>query len=230
MPEPGRPITVISAFPSTTASAVTESAYGWPHSATRPTPGQLPEEHQQALAAIDPYWNPPWSLDWQRKYAQAKDLILADLGPDWWYKPDYHQRAGREDLKIANWIYKQRKTFFRLHEEQQDLLLRIGTPPLPDSVYTKRSDYARHVFYEGLMHLAVFLAREGHADVPRDHDEPSRWEGAKAPVYPLGAFIHRCRKHPEALTDEQRHALQALQMIWDPSLGRHKHPKPPPTG
>jgi hypothetical protein len=35
-------------------------------------------ERAQALAAIDPYWNPDWPVDWQRHYRVLADLVDAD--------------------------------------------------------------------------------------------------------------------------------------------------------
>ncbi|MGC0344394.1 Helicase associated domain protein [Streptomyces sp. SLBN-8D4] len=187
------------------------------------TTGWLPAAHQQALAVLDPHWNVPW-MDWKRKYARAK--VLARAG---WRFTSASQQTSREDRATVNWIYKQRLKFFRLEEGQQDLLLQLGIPPLPDGLYyDSHHDSERHAYYEGLGHLAAFLAREGHSDVPRDHQEP--WwgnDGEPSKTFPLGEWIHQCRKHPEMLTEEQRRALEGLYMVWDPGLGRRKRPKPP---
>lgn len=189
--------------------------------------GRLPTEHKQALDAIDPNWNPPWDQGWQRKYARAK--ALAD-NTGWRSTSHTYQRASREDRTTMDWIYKQRLKFFRLHQGKQDLLLQLGIPPLPDGVYYNTfHDPERHAFYEGLGHLAAFLAREGHLDVPRHHREPW-WRGdggAESMTFPLGEWIHRCREHPKALTDQQRYALQTLRTLCDP--GRRQHADPPPA-
>ncbi|MEU0195850.1 helicase associated domain-containing protein [Streptomyces afghaniensis] len=188
--------------------------------------GRLPAAHRQDLEAIDPYWNTPWPQHWQRKYNRAKTLIAAT---GWRLSSPAYNHASREDRASMDWIYKQRLKFFGLHEGQQDLLLKLGIPPLPDGVYYDSSyDPDRHAFYAGLGHAAAFLARHGHLDVPRHHREPHRdRDGEQPEAFALGEWIHRCRKHPEALTDEQRRALEALRMVWDPTLRR---PKPPPAG
>ncbi|WP_237518122.1 helicase associated domain-containing protein, partial [Streptomyces sp. SID4982] len=36
----------------------------------------LPAARAQALAAIDPWWNPPWHLTWQRHYYRARDAAV----------------------------------------------------------------------------------------------------------------------------------------------------------
>ena len=188
--------------------------------------GRLPDAHKQALAALDPHWNAPW-MDWKRKYARAKALAQT---AGWRSTSQSSKDTSREDRITMNWIYKQRLKFFRLDEAQQDLLLQLGIPPLPDGVYyDSYHDPERHRFYEGLGHLGAFLAREGHIDVPRRHQEPWWWGngGEQSKTFPLGEWIHQCRKHPEVLTEEQRRALEALRMVWDPSLGRRKRPQPP---
>ncbi|WP_141202775.1 DEAD/DEAH box helicase [Streptomyces griseorubiginosus] len=185
---------------------------------------RLAAAHHEALAALDPHWDASW-MDWKRKYARAKALVRRSG----WRFTTSSQHASREDRATMNWLYKQRLQFFRLQEGQQDLLLRLGVPPLPDGIYyDSYHDPERHAFYEGLAHLAAFLLREGHADVPRRHQEPL-WgsDAARAQTFALGEWIHRCRKHPEVLTEEQRRALEALHMVWDPRLGRRTRPRPP---
>ncbi|MFE7029124.1 Helicase associated domain protein [Streptomyces sp. NPDC057621] len=192
--------------------------------------GRLSAAHQQALESIDPYWNPPWPQEWQGKYARAKALVDAT---GWRFNSPSSSPAGREDRVSMDWINKQRLKFFGLQEGQQDLLLKLGIPPLPDGVYYDSSyDPERHAFYGGLGHVAAFLAREGHLDVPRQHREPCRWDdnGEHPTAFPLGEWIHQRRKHPQMLTEVQRRALEALHMLWDPALGRRKRPKPPPAG
>ncbi|QOV33238.1 Helicase associated domain protein [Streptomyces ferrugineus] len=190
--------------------------------------GQLPDAHREALDAIDPYWNAPWPRDWQRQYVRAQALVRASR-----WRLDMHDDTGTsdQDRSTVNWIHRQRLNFFHLHEQQQDLLLQLRIPPLPDGVFHDSSiDPERHAFYVGLGYLAVFLAREGHANVPRHHREQQgrTGDGRRSAPYALGEWVHQCRKHPERLTEEQRHALEALRMVWDPKLGRRKRPKPPP--
>ena len=39
--------------------------------------GLPPSHHLAELAAIDPWWNPPWDLHWQHNYYRARDHIAA---------------------------------------------------------------------------------------------------------------------------------------------------------
>lgn len=190
--------------------------------------GQLPDAHRRALDAIDPYWNARWPRAWQRAYVRARALIRATF---WRPGTVFDTTTVDEHRSTVNWIHRQQVTFFSLHEQQQNLLLRAGISPLPDAVFRDSShDPERHAFYEGLRHLAVFLAREGHANVPRHHREPQLPAGGgrtRPASYALGEWVNRCRRHPEQLTEVQRQALQALRMVWDPTLGRRKRPRPP---
>jgi superfamily II DNA or RNA helicase len=189
------------------------------------TTGRLPAAHQQALDAIDPYWNPPWSPEWQRKYTRAKALI-GGLGKRWRSSSQSYEQASREHRTTMDWIHKQQLRFFDLDEGQQALLLKIPIPPMPEGTYYhSRYDPERHAFSDALGHAAAFRAREGHLDVPHDHREPPWWGSGNvhSSMFPLGEWIHRCRTHPEVLTEEQRRALEALLR-----LVKHNWPRKPP--
>lgn len=180
--------------------------------------GALPAAQQQALAAIDPNWNPPWPQEWQRKYARAKALVPG-RGTVWRYRSRAYNQAGQEERKTMTWIARQQRGFFRLHEGQFNLLLDIGIPPEFDALY--RNDYhdpRRSAFYDALSHAASFLAREGHLDIPRHHLEPPWWTdnpGTSGKLFPLGEWINQCREAPQRLTADQRRALEAIRMVWD---------------
>ncbi|MER5878464.1 Helicase associated domain protein [Streptomyces sp. NPDC001910] len=180
--------------------------------------GRLPPEHRQALQAIDPDWNRPWT-SWRRRYIRARTLITTT---DW--RPAIASTApGQEHQATVDWVLAQRAAFFQLQPRQQELLTSLGIPPLAHTLHHDHAyDPEHHAFYEGLAHAAEFLDREGHLDVPRHHTEPA----PPTPAFALGQWIHRCRKHPEALTTEQRHALEALRMVWDPALRARRRPRP----
>ncbi|MFC8006784.1 Helicase associated domain protein [Streptomyces olivaceus] len=180
--------------------------------------GRLPAAHAQALAATDPYWNPP-SLAWRRTYARV-EAHLADLPP--------HKDRTPEQQELETWLYNQRLRFFRLAEQQQEMLLALKIPPLPRSLYYgSLQEPERHAFYDALGHAAAFLAREGHLDVPPDHHEPhwSLRESLSPPApFALGKWLSRRRARPQMLTDEQRRALEALQ-----ALAQRQRPQPGPS-
>jgi superfamily II DNA or RNA helicase len=192
------------------------------------TVGKLSRAQQEALSSIDPCWNPPWPLEWQRKYIRAK--ALGGFGIVWRSSSQAPDDGSREDRAMADWIFRQRRQFFDLRDGQQQLLLGIGIPPYPDAV--KPSCFhnpEQHTFCEGLAHAADYLAREGHLNVPRNHREPVRSGEPHQVGFPLGIWIHQCRKSIQTLTDQQRRALEAVRMVWDPDLGRRKPPKSPAT-
>ncbi|MFW3469986.1 Helicase associated domain protein [Streptomyces microflavus] len=185
--------------------------------------GRLPPEHRQALDAIDPDWDRPWT-DWRRRYTRARTLITTTG----WRPAILSTAPGPEHRPIVNWVFAQRVTFFQLQPRQQELLISLGIPPLWDALYCNRAyDPQHHAFYAGLAHAAEFLNREGHLDVPRRHRQPVPPRYRDAPAFALGQWIHQCRKHPEALTPEQRRALEALSMVWNPALRARRRPGPP---
>ncbi|WP_327350074.1 Helicase associated domain protein [Streptomyces sp. NBC_01321] len=187
--------------------------------------GRLSPEHRQALEAIDPDWDQP-STDWQRRYIRARTLItttgwtpaMLSTAP----RPGHHT--------TVNWVLAQRVKFFQLQPRQQELLISLGIPPWAYVMsYNHAYDPDHHAFYAGLAHAAEFLNREGHLDVPRRHREPAPRSHTDTPAFALGHWIHQCRKHPEALTPEQRRALEALRMVWNPALRARRRPGPPPA-
>ncbi|MET9526980.1 helicase associated domain-containing protein [Streptomyces coeruleorubidus] len=80
----------------------------------------LPEEKAAALKEVDPWWNIPWSVKWQRSYYRARDHVQRH-GPlnaaDGF--PDTHVLTGE-------WLYLQCTGYSSLHPEQRRLLAGIG--------------------------------------------------------------------------------------------------------
>ncbi|MEU2288489.1 Helicase associated domain protein [Streptomyces sp. NPDC013178] len=79
----------------------------------------LPAARAQALAAIDPWWNPPWHLTWQRSYYRARDAAAG--------RPLRPERGfdGLDDA-TTRWLRAQCRAYDQLHPEQQHLLTLIG--------------------------------------------------------------------------------------------------------
>ncbi|ASQ91930.1 hypothetical protein CGL27_00865 [Streptomyces sp. 11-1-2] len=82
--------------------------------------GEPPSPHLQELVAIDPWWNPPWDLHWQRNYYRARDRMRAVRRTD---------AAG--DLPVGKnalgkWVKRQCTLYDTLHPDQQRLLAAIG--------------------------------------------------------------------------------------------------------
>ncbi|QFR02279.1 DNA-binding protein [Streptomyces phaeolivaceus] len=80
----------------------------------------LPEEKAAALKEVDPWWNIPWSVKWQRSYYRARDHVRRH-GPlnaaDGF--PDTHMLTGE-------WLYLQCTDYSSLHPAQRRLLADIG--------------------------------------------------------------------------------------------------------
>lgn len=79
----------------------------------------MPADRAQALAAIDPWWNPPWHLKWQRRYYHVRDHVQA--GHPLYPENGFHDLDG-----TADWLWHQCTTYDELHPEQRQLLTRIG--------------------------------------------------------------------------------------------------------
>ncbi|WP_371652183.1 helicase associated domain-containing protein [Streptomyces mirabilis] len=80
----------------------------------------VPADRIQALNALDPWWNPPWNLKWQRHYYRARDTT-----PGHPLRPE----TGFNDLSdslAARWLRCQCSAYDELQPGQQRLLTDIG--------------------------------------------------------------------------------------------------------
>lgn len=177
-------------------------------------------ERAKQLTAIDPDWNCPWPLDWQRHYRVLADLVDAD--GDLPYSPPGVIFDGDD---IGRWLARQREacTWAQLSEEQRERLTRLGVQPaeVPSpapaaSRGTKGPSKARQAFQRGLAALTQWVAREG-ADrpVPRAHGEEIAVQGEAEPVVvKLGVWVSNTKSRRDKLTAEQLAALAALGVDW----------------
>ncbi|MEY9490965.1 hypothetical protein RKD26_006844 [Streptomyces calvus] len=171
------------------------------------------------LAAIDPDWNCPWPLDWQRHYR-----VLADLAADEPHGvvPDIQPGVQFEGDDLGTWLQRQRRNWTELSEEQQQRLAKLGVTPAeaPSAApaatrATKGPNKAQQAFQRGLKALAQYIAREGHHRVPRSHSEEIEAEGESAPVtVKLGVFMSNAKSRRDKLTHDQRTALAELGIEW----------------
>ncbi|MEU0402484.1 Helicase associated domain protein [Streptomyces sp. NPDC006197] len=162
---------------------------------------QLTPARTHALTGLDPHWDPPWPLTWQRTYHAAR----------------HHQKAGHiltdvprtfvtpEGIRLGEWLRTQRSTP-PTHPGQlrllQDLGLHTTTPPsTPQPPLTAREQS----FRRGLEAATVFLAREGHLNVPQRHIEHL----AEGPVR-LGQWLTNARRRWDRLPPERRLTLTEL--------------------
>ncbi|MFF7161738.1 Helicase associated domain protein [Streptomyces sp. NPDC008086] len=172
------------------------------------------------LAAIDPDWDCPWALDWQRHYRVLADLVDADGS-----LPDIAPGVLMDGDDIGRWLQQQRKpgTWAQLSTEQQERLSTLGIKPLqaPSPVplarrTTKGPNKPQQAFQRGLAALAQWVEREGaHRPVPRSHSEQITIDGETEPVtIKLGVWVSNTKTRRDKLTPEQRTALTELGIEW----------------
>ncbi|MEU3557792.1 DEAD/DEAH box helicase [Streptomyces fragilis] len=178
------------------------------------------EQRAAQLAAIDPDWNCPWPLDWQRHYRHLADLVDADGA-----LPDIAPGVLMDGDDIGRWLQQQRKPgiWARLSAEQQERLTALGITPLkaPSAApaaarATKGPNKAQQAFQRGLAALTQWVEREG-ADqpVPRSHSEQITVDGEAEPVVvKLGVWVSNVRTRRDKLTAEQLDTLRELGMQW----------------
>ncbi|MEU9632320.1 Helicase associated domain protein [Streptomyces luteogriseus] len=177
-------------------------------------------ERAEQLAAVDPDWDCPWPLDWQRHYRVLADLVDADG-----VLPEIQPGVLMDGDDIGRWLERQKNpgTWAQLSTEQQERLSQLGVQPLeapspaPAAKRTaKGPSKAEQAFQRGLAALAQWVEREG-ADrpVPRGHSEQITVDGEAEPVVvKLGVWNSNTRARWDKLTSEQQAALAALGVPW----------------
>ncbi|GGW86741.1 helicase [Streptomyces caelestis] len=171
------------------------------------------------LTAIDPDWDCPWPLDWQRHYRVLADLVEADGS-----LPEIQPGVLMDGDDIGKWLQQQKNpgTWARLLPEQQERLSTLGIKPLEEPSpapaakgATKGTSKAQQAFQRGLTALAQWVEREGHRPVPRGHSEQIAVGGEAEPVViKLGVWVSNTRARRDKLTQEQLDALRKLGMDW----------------
>lgn len=163
------------------------------------------------LAAIDPDWNCPWPLDWQRHYR-----VLADLAAD---EPDGILPAIEpgvlfEGDDLGRWLQRQAYGWSQLTEEQQRRLSSLGVTPAEQLAPATTDGGKASAFQRGLAALAQWVQREGaHKAVPRGHVEAVVIDGQEH-QHKLGVWISNTKTRRDKLTHDQRAALAELGVEW----------------
>ncbi|MFI9569516.1 DEAD/DEAH box helicase [Streptomyces rishiriensis] len=169
------------------------------------------------LAAVDPDWNCPWPLDWQRHYRVLAELaadepggVLPDIAPGVLYEGD----------DLGKWLQRQRRSWAELSEGQQQRLTALGvTPaeppaPTPSAKYGGEASGKASTFQRGLAALAQWIQREGaHKAVPRGHVERVVIDGEEH-QHKLGVWISNTKTRRDKLTEEQLDELRELGIQW----------------
>ncbi|MFF2864684.1 Helicase associated domain protein [Streptomyces rubiginosohelvolus] len=181
-------------------------------------------ERAAQLAAIDPDWNCPWSLNWQRHYRVLADLVDADG-----MLPYIAPGVLMDGDDIGKWLQQQSQpaTWAQLMPEQQERLTALGVkptqapPPAPAAARTtkastKGTSRAQVAFQRGLAALSQWVEQEG-ADrpVPRGAVVEITVDGEAEPVpIKLGVWVSNTKSRRGRLEADQLAALSALGMDW----------------
>ncbi|MGW0409765.1 Helicase associated domain protein [Streptomyces collinus] len=174
----------------------------------------------EQLTAIDPDWNCPWPLDWQRHHR-----VLADLAADEPHGrlPDIAPGVLHDNDDLGRWLKQQRKpaTWKQLTTEQQQRLTRLGVTPdeTPAAAPAaqgaakglgKAGSKAQAAFQRGLAALTQWVEREGQRPVPRKAVEILS-DGTEAK---LGIWYSNTKTRRDKLTAQQLDALRELGVEW----------------
>ncbi|MCC9737598.1 DEAD/DEAH box helicase [Streptomyces sp. MNU89] len=184
--------------------------------------GKNPEraaERANQLTAIDPDWNCPWPLDWQRHYRILAHLTEDEPGG---VLPDIAPGVLMDGDDIGRWLQRQTQptAWAQLSSEQQERLTKLGLKPVEAPAPTaKRSakgpSKAQQAFQRGLAALAQWVEREGQRSVPRGHSEEIAVDGEAEPVaVKLGVWVSNTKSRRDKLTQDQLDALRKLGIDW----------------
>ncbi len=172
------------------------------------------------LDAVDPDWNCPWPLNWQRHHRVLADLAADEPGG---VLPDIRPGVTFDGDDLGTWLQQQARNWNQLTAEQQHRLSGLGLQPLeaapaaPEPTgAVKGPNKAQAAFQRGLTALAQWVEREGAGQpVPRGHTEEITVEGETEPVaVRLGVWITNTKTRRHRLTDTQRTALRELGVQW----------------
>ncbi|MFD7705373.1 Helicase associated domain protein [Streptomyces caelestis] len=178
--------------------------------------GKNPERaalRAQQLTAIDPDWNCPWPLDWQRHYRHLVHLAEDEPGG---HLPDITPGVLMDGNDIGRWLQRQRRDWGLLSSEQQKRLSKLGVTPAkqPAPAPAARGGGKTSAFQRGLAALAQYIQREGvQKVVPRGHVERVVIDGQEH-HHKLGVWLTNTKTRRDRLTRDQRTALAELGIEW----------------
>ncbi|MFB8406558.1 Helicase associated domain protein [Streptomyces sp. NPDC055912] len=184
----------------------------------------------QQLTEIDPDWDCPWPLNWQRHYRVLADLVDADG-----VLPYIAGGVMHDGDDIGTWRWRQQEpgTWAQLLPEQRERLTALGirgatlpvTAAAPAELPAVSADAAsgpkkagskaEAAFQRGLAALAQWVEREGQRAVPRGHSETITVDGEAEPVIvKLGVWNSNVKSRRDKLSAAQLAALAALGVDW----------------
>ncbi|WP_432590508.1 Helicase associated domain protein [Streptomyces sp. HD1123-B1] len=153
----------------------------------------LTAERADALTALDPWWNPPWPITWQRAYHTARRQT---------------EKEGMGASPAGEWLTGQCERAGDLHSEQRRLLKSLGldVAGMPVSCGDLAPLPARERdFQRGLAAARAFRAREGHLNVPQRHVEEIEGDQVR-----LGQWLSNLSRRRSRLSPQRKVALAEL--------------------
>ncbi|TVZ76915.1 helicase associated protein [Streptomyces sp. BK340] len=173
-------------------------------------------ERAAQLTAIDPDWDCPWPLDWQRHHRVLTELATDEPGGR---LPDIAPGVTFDGDDIGRWLVRQRdaRTWAQLSTEQQERLSELGVKPAEapaavpaDGGAGKAVGKVSVAFERGMAALAQYIAREGRTVVGRAHVE----ELPDGTSIKLGVWVSNTKSRRDKLSAQQSEALRGLGMQW----------------
>jgi hypothetical protein len=182
--------------------------------------GQLPDKRAQALAALDPWWNPPWPMRWQHALHTARTHTTGRA---------LTSTAGLDALPAATakWLFTQASAYDSLHPGQHQLLAGTGftaesaralaprpNPSQQPAPARPRMKNPPSTLAAGLPYARTFAARHGNltsAGYLTEHDG-----------FPLGWWLYKQRRaahdHLKRTGKPWLHDAQLTQLDpwWNP--------------
>jgi hypothetical protein len=172
------------------------------------TTGGLTNSRRKALAHLDPWWNPPWPLPWQRSYRIALAHLrgggtLLDLAPG-------HLIAGHD---IGTWARTQQAQLPRQQPEQRTLLARLGitTHSTPPTAVKPAATSQADRFTTGLHACQAWHAHHDTIANIKRKDTITLPDGT---IFNIGIWISNTRQRATHLTHQQHTDLDTLGMRW----------------
>ncbi|KJY41710.1 hypothetical protein VR41_11190 [Streptomyces sp. NRRL B-1568] len=193
-----------------TATALDKPIGQWLSNLRRPGALDGHPERAEALAAIDPDWNPAWPVTWQRHYTAARELLADEDAALTNVLPGVTVHG----MDIGKWLARQQEhaVWASLKPEQHERLKQLGiTPqPAPAQAPAKTRKGASDTFERGVEALRQYKNRTGTLTVPRGHVEVLP-DGTEVR---LGVWLSNTKSRRGKLDADRRKALAELGLDW----------------
>lgn len=146
-----------------------------------------------ALATLDPWWNPPWPMRWQRGYHHARTTTTTN-----------------------SWASAQRAAWHRLHPQQRTLLTHIGITPQQREPARRREANRSYPPSPGLAHARAWAEETGNLCVPKS----THHDGFPLGVW---LIQQRRKAGQRRLSPATLHTLNEIDPWWNSPWPYHWH-------